>query len=79
MGDWTIFSGNLRGSLWNDDLSKEPYFSQIHLAGQNFSWSFCSVFGSKDVPLQDYWFFIKMYIRHFIGKNVKKCFREIRI
>jgi hypothetical protein len=30
----TNFSENLRASLFGDDLSKEPTFSQIHLAGQ---------------------------------------------
>jgi hypothetical protein len=33
-GGRTLFSGNLRASLFNDDLSKEPTFSKIHLAKQ---------------------------------------------
>jgi hypothetical protein len=33
-GGRTDFSGNLRDSLCNDDLSNEPTFSQVHLAGQ---------------------------------------------
>jgi hypothetical protein len=34
--DWgrIDFSENLRASLFNDDLSNEPNFSQAHLAGQ---------------------------------------------
>jgi hypothetical protein len=28
------FSENLHAKLFNDDLSNEPTFSQIHLAGQ---------------------------------------------
>jgi hypothetical protein len=35
MGDGQILSENLRASLFNDDLSNEPTFSQIHLGGQN--------------------------------------------
>ncbi len=31
---WTDFSENLRSSLFNDDLSNEPTFSQFHLALQ---------------------------------------------
>ncbi len=34
MGDVRIFSKNLRASLFNDDLSNEPNFGRIHLAGQ---------------------------------------------
>jgi hypothetical protein len=34
MGDGRIFSKNLRASLFNDDLSNESNFGQIHLAGQ---------------------------------------------
>jgi hypothetical protein len=30
----TDFSENLRTSLFNDNLSNEPTFSQIHVAGQ---------------------------------------------
>ncbi len=34
MGDGRIISKNLRASLFNDDLSNEPNFLRIHLAGQ---------------------------------------------
>jgi hypothetical protein len=34
MGDGRIFSKNLRAPLFNDDLSNEPNFGRIHLAGQ---------------------------------------------
>jgi hypothetical protein len=34
MGDGLIFSKNLRASLLYDDLSNEPNFGRIHLAGQ---------------------------------------------
>jgi hypothetical protein len=34
VGDGRIFLKNLRASLFNDDLSNEITFSQIHLAGQ---------------------------------------------
>jgi hypothetical protein len=34
MEDGQIFSKNLRDSLFNDDLSNEPNFGRIHLAGQ---------------------------------------------
>jgi hypothetical protein len=33
-GGLTDFSENLSASLFHDDLSNEPSFSQIHLAGQ---------------------------------------------
>ncbi len=33
MGDGRIFLKNLRASLFNDNLSNEPNFGQIHLAG----------------------------------------------
>ncbi len=35
--DGQIFPKNLRASLFNDDLSNEPNFGQIHLAGQHLS------------------------------------------
>ncbi len=34
MGGGQIFLKNFRASLFNDDLSKEPNFGRIHLAGQ---------------------------------------------
>ena len=34
MGDGSFFLKNLRALLFNDDLSNEPTFRQIHLAGQ---------------------------------------------
>ncbi len=34
MGSGRIFPENLRVSLFNDDLSNEPTFGRIHLAGQ---------------------------------------------
>ncbi len=42
MGDWQIFSKNLRASLFNDDLSKEPNFGRIHLAVQYLYVQSCS-------------------------------------
>jgi hypothetical protein len=35
MGDERIFLKILRASLFIEDLSNEPYFGRIHLAGQN--------------------------------------------
>jgi hypothetical protein len=45
-GGWADFYKNLRASLFNDDLSNEPYFGQIHLAGQYLLilWLICSTF-----------------------------------
>jgi hypothetical protein len=37
MGEGPDFSKILRASLLNDDLSNEPNFGQIHLAGQYLS------------------------------------------
>ncbi len=34
MGDGPFFSKNLQASLFNDNLSNEPNFGRIHLAGQ---------------------------------------------
>ncbi len=34
MGGGQIFLKNRRASLFNDDLSNEPNFGRIHLAGQ---------------------------------------------
>ncbi len=34
VGGGRIFPKNLRASLINDDLSEEPNFGRIHLAGQ---------------------------------------------
>ncbi len=34
MGGWLIFLKNLRDTTFNKDLSNEPKFGQIHLAGQ---------------------------------------------
>jgi hypothetical protein len=31
MGDGRIFPKNLRASLFNDELSNEPYFGRFHL------------------------------------------------
>ncbi len=36
MGDGWNFSKNLSASLFNDDLSHEPNFGRIHLAGQHW-------------------------------------------
>ncbi len=40
MGDWQIFSKNLRASLFNDDLSKEPNFQRwaSTLANRSNAW-----------------------------------------
>jgi hypothetical protein len=34
MGEGWIFLNTFRASLFNDDLSNEPNFGRIHLAGQ---------------------------------------------
>ncbi len=34
MGGGRIFQKNRRACLYNDDLSNEPNFGRIHLAGQ---------------------------------------------
>jgi hypothetical protein len=34
MGDGRIFLKSFRASLFNDDLTNEPNFGRIHLAGQ---------------------------------------------
>ncbi len=34
MGDGQIFLKTFRAFLFNEDLSNEPYFGRIHLAGQ---------------------------------------------
>ncbi len=58
MGDGRIFSKNLRAFLFNDDLSNEPNFGRIHLAGQHLQ--------HKSYPVD----FICSWERCFIGSRI---------
>ncbi len=61
MGDGRIFLKNLGASVFNDDLSKESNFGQIHLTGQYLLQRF--FMASNDQVLKDLLF---VGIRHWL-------------